>query len=138
MVDDYRALYTEVMTDPAGLGYSGKTDAQIADLMTAKTRSRPRDIIATWEILEATAPADWLALNAAERQRYQTIVSAGQVSVRGANIRSSLVNMFGAGSATRASLVALQAAQVSRSEELGLGDVFGSDITEARRLVNGS
>lgn len=131
---DYVRLKSEITNDPAVLGYAAKTDQQIADLLNSLTTSRTieRSIIPAHEVLEATVPAEWAALTAAEKQRYQTITGAGQVNLRGANTRSTMGAMFGAGTTTRANLIALQTKAVSRAEELGLGRVEPGHVAKAR------
>lgn len=131
---DYAKLKSEIMTDLALLGYAGKTDQQIADLLNSVARGRTiqRSVIPSHEILEATVPGEWAALTAAEKQRYQTITGAGSVDLKGQNTRLMLGAMFGAGTTTRANLIALQNKTVSRAEELNLGRVEPGHITKAR------
>lgn len=131
---DYARLKAEIAADPVALGYAGKTDQQIADLLNSLTTGRTiqRSVIPAHEILEATVPADWATLTAAEKQRYQTITGAGQVNLRGANTRLALAAMFGAGTQTRANLIALQSVTISRAEELGLGRVEPGHTGKAR------
>lgn len=131
---DYVVLKSEITSDPALLGYAGKSDQEIADLLNSQATGRTivRTVIPSHEILEATVPGEWAALTAAEKQRYQTITGAGQVNLRGSNTRSALAAMFGAGTTTRANLIALQKVVVSRAEELGLGRVEPGHIGKAR------
>lgn len=133
---DLKALHNELANDPLGRGYAQMTDAQAAASLNsvANGNGRPvaRSIIPAREIIEATAPAEWGALSAAEKQRYQTITGAGDVDVRGANTRAAFLAMFGAGTATRAALAALQNETVSRAVELGIGNVRPRDVALAR------
>lgn len=131
---DYIRLKSEITNDPAALGYSEASDQQIADLLNARTTNRTteRSIVPSHEILEATVPSEWSALTAAEKQRYQTITGAGQVNLSGPNTRLMLGAMFGAGTQTRANMIALQTIVVSRAEELGLGKVEPGHIQKAR------
>jgi hypothetical protein len=129
-------LWQEVKNDPAGLSYAGKTDAQVAALLNARTRQRLRASIPTWEIVEATRPADWAALSVAEKQRYQAFVSAGTLNPNGTNTQAAFQSMF-AGTATLAALVTLAKETVSRAEELGLGEVEAVHVWQARREHGG-
>jgi hypothetical protein len=132
---DYILLKNEILNDTLALGYSGKSDSEIANILNSYTTGRliNRDIIDTWEIFEATVPAEWSALTAAEKQRYQTIISAGQVSVKGANVRASLGTMFITGTTTRTNLIALQQKTGSRAEELFGQSVSHLDVAFALR-----
>lgn len=127
-------LRTELTSDPLGIGYAGMTDAQVvASLLAVNRPGAEREVIPSYEILEATVPAEWATLTAQEKQRYQTLISAGQVNLRGANTRAMLGAMFGAGTTTRANMLALQTGPVkSRAEELGLGEVREGDVQIAR------
>lgn len=131
---DYVRLKSEIMSDPAALGYAGKTDQQIADLLNsmAMGRSIERSVIPAHEIIEATVPADWALLLATEKQRYQTIVAAGQVNLKGPNTRALFGAMFGAGTQTRANLIALQSVAVSRAQEINLGRVEPGHVAKGR------
>ena len=59
---NYRALYNEVINDPVGLGYTGKSDQQIADLINAKTRTK----IGNVHITEKMIYDKWDSINGAE------------------------------------------------------------------------
>lgn len=136
---DYAAflvmLKAEIANDPMGLGYAGKTDTEIADLLNDATRcSIDRTIIPAWEVIEATVPAEWAALTSAEKQRYQILTGAGEINVQGTNTRAAFLAMFGAGTATRANLAGLQRRQASRAEELGWDGVAYWDVARARAL----
>lgn len=140
MAIDYGNLKTELTTDPISLGLVGM-DAHAA---AAKLNEVPasasvglqkeRAVIPTWEVFEATVPAEWSALSAAEKQRYQTILSMGTVNVKKPNTRSTFASMFGAGTTTRANLIALQNEPASRAEVL-FGEPVGYwDVERARAL----
>lgn len=140
MVINYAALKTELQVDPAGLGYAphlaAGADQSLADLLNEARQSIsiPRATIPAHEVWEAIVPAEWTALTANERQRVQTILSMGEVNVRGTNTRSSLAAAFGAGTTSRSNLAALQTRRGSRAEELfGEGiTVTSEDIAKAR------
>lgn len=140
---NYQALRNEIINDPISLGYAGKTDSEIASLLNTVPgspiagRQIDREIIDTWEILEATVQAEWGALSAAEKQRYQTIVGAGTVSVKGTNVRNAFLQMFAAGTQTRTNLAALQTRAASRAEVLGFRPVSVGDVNLARTKDGG-
>lgn len=132
---DYSVLKTEITTDPQGKGYAGKTDQQVADLLNAiGTDTKERGVIPAHEIVDATVPSEWSALTADEKQRYQTIVSAGQVNVKNPNIRAAFQAMFAGGTTTRTALTALTTEKTSRAEALGFGKVAYWDVERAKAL----
>ena len=126
MALDYAALATELSTDPTGLGYSGTSDPAAAVLLNAirQTIDIDRGVIPAHEIIDATVPAEWAALTADERSRYQVLTGAGQVNTKAANVRAAFLAMFPGGSGTRTALAALQSRKGSRAEEL-----FGPGVT---------
>lgn len=131
-MSDLIKLKSEIDSDPLGIGYAGMTDAQVADSLNAKTRTRERTVISSYEVINATVAADWAALSAAEKQRYQTITGAGQIDVQSANVRAAFLAMFAAGTTTRANLATLQSESVSRADEVGIGEVHTGDINVVR------
>jgi hypothetical protein len=137
---DYTALKNEIVNDPLSLGYStpysAGRDNAVADLLNQvrATILLDREVIPAYEVIEATVPAEWAALSAAEKQRYETITGAGEVDVKGTNTRAAFAAMFSAGTATRSNLSALQQRQGSRAEQLfGTGvAISAQDVAIAR------
>lgn len=140
MAINYTALATEINTDPQALGYApfvaAGNDVAIADALNLVRASIDidRDTIEAYEVIDATVPAEWTALNAAEKQRYQTITGAGKINVKNANVRSSFLAMFAAGTTTRANLAALQSRDGSRAEQL-FGAGTSISITDVARAL---
>lgn len=136
---DYAALKTEIQTDPLGLGYAAYVasgnDSAIAEALNLVrgTISIDRKIVDSHEVIDATAATEWAALTAGEKQRYQTIVGAGRVNLKNANVRAAFQAMFGAGTATRAALIAMLTQTGSRAEQLGFGTVNYLDVAHAVR-----
>lgn len=129
-------LRAELLNDPLGRGYGLMTDAEVVTSLQTADRAVERTIVESWEVLEATVPAEWAALSAAEKQRYQTIIGAGKVNTKGANTRQAFAAMFGPGTQTRTNLQALQNGQpMTRAEELGLGKVGEHHVSAARPPV---
>lgn len=128
---DLAILRTELLTDPLGRAYSGMADAQAVTSLNTANRSVARDVVAAWEVWEAIVPAEWAGLSAAEKQRIQTMLGMGTLSVKGANTRAAFMAVFGAG-ATRTALAALQTTTTTRAAELGLNTVTALDVSRAR------
>jgi len=134
---DLAGLQAEILTDPMALGYSGKTDPETAALLNAiggSGETIERDVVDTWEVIEATVPSEWVALTNAEESRYNMLISAGSLSVKGANVRQMFKDMFNAGTTTRANLAALQVRSASRAEVLFGGGMIVSHLDVARAL----
>ena len=136
---DYAALKTEIQTDPLALGYAANVasgnDSAIAEALNLVrgTISIDRQIVDSHEVIDATAAAEWAALTAGEKQRYQTIVGAGKVNLENANVRAAFSAMFAAGTATRAALIAMLTQTGSRAGQLGFGTVNFLDVAKALR-----
>ena len=108
------------------------SDAAAAAALAAKTVTRNRDSVATWEIFEAIAPADYTALSAANKSLLGTVLSLGSVSVNGTNTKGVLLGMFAAGTATRTALVALATETVSWLAANGYPVYSASEIAYIR------
>lgn len=137
---DYQALWTELAMDPTAIGYVDPTnpdnDRQNATLINTTVLSVPRTTINTYEILEATVPADYAALVDGEKQRYQTFISAGMVDPYGENIVAAFQAMF-AGTDTLSNLLAIRIESRIRSDILGFGRVYPRHIEIARNRYGG-
>jgi hypothetical protein len=135
-VADYLALKNEILLDPLGLGYSGKTDAQVAALMNGASRptTTPRTIVAAHDVYEAIDPGEWSALSAALKQTITDLLNMGEIDASGTRTRATFGAAFGAGSTSRANLLALTTVSVARSraQEIFGVAVTDQDITRAR------
>jgi hypothetical protein len=130
---DYTILKAELTADPLARGYASMTDTQAATSLNTANITRKRKIIPAWEVIEATVVAEWTALSAAEKQRYQTLTGAGDVNVQGVNTRAAFGAMFAAGTQTRTNLLALENdTPWSRREQLGLPVVYDHHVAYAR------
>jgi len=86
------------------------TTAQKLAAVNAATVAAPADpaIIPSYAIYNALDPAEFVGLTAAQQQRVRDLFGMGTVDVSsGTNARAMLVSIFGAGTATRAALVAV-------------------------------
>jgi len=131
---NYLLLWNEISTDPAGLGYVGKTDAQVAALLNGLTQTVARTAITGNELLEHTVLAELQALTAAGREAYWGLTGLGSIDIAaGSNGRVILLALFGAGTTIRAQLTAFVQTGIvtSRAAILGLGDVRESDVAKA-------
>jgi hypothetical protein len=133
---NYLALKNEIQIDPKVLGYAGKSDLEIANLMNTIGLSNEvinRGVIPSYEVINATVPSEWTALTTAEKQRYQTLTGAGQIDSSNTNVRATFQAMFGVATQTRANLTALLTKSASRAEALGLGSISHEQVAIALR-----
>lgn len=130
---NYAQLKTELQTDPLTLGYAALLAAgnhgAVADVL-----NQSRTAVPAWEVFDAIVPAEWASLTAQEKQRIQTILSMGTVSVHGTNTRNSFLAAFAAGTTTRSNLAALQTRQGSRAEFLFGQPVTAADVAQAMEV----
>lgn len=149
---DYGQLRAEIDADPAGLGYAGKTDAQISDLLNAVNISSGEILtVDSAEIYQAVDDPEAENLGGAtpeiiarKKARLAEIYSISGPVDLGPNSRARKVlqQLFSgaAGLKTRAALVALlakrQPPDISRAQQIGLGEgrTRESDVFKARAL----
>lgn len=135
---DTVALRSELESDPLGLGYSGKSDAEVVGLLNGvgsvgeSGRRVVRKVVETWEIWGATVKAEFDALSAGEKQFYLAMISCGKIDPSDATVRGNIGALFGAGTATRANLMNLQYVGASRAEVLFGVKVHLWDVERAR------
>lgn len=139
---DYTALKAEITNDPVVLGYAGKTDQQIADLLNslATARTLARTQVNTTEIIGAiqAVPPSLAWPTTATKQESMLIALLGMpfVDASNANIKAMFGEIFpnsGNTATTRTNLLALGSRTVSRADELGLGGiVLALDVNRAK------
>lgn len=131
---DLRALKTEITSDPVGIGYAGKPDAEVAALLNEPLRPNlNRESLTPSEFVQAIDPAEFFALTQAQRDWIALVASTEDIFPIG-NVRAGLITVFPAGTSTRAALLALLRETGSRARELGFGRVTPSQVADARRL----
>ena len=140
---DLALLKTEITTDPAALGYAGKTDEQISNLMNAETGTGSnfeinRKDVTGAQIAAAMVPSEFTALTASDRAYVQCLASVA-VPIKANEIRSDMMNMFptGGGSPkplTRAKIDEVFKITVSRAVKVLGEPVNPSNVADAKRL----
>lgn len=125
------ALREEITGDPEGIGYAGKTDAEVLALLTALTRERNRTSMSGSEVLNAIDSVEYLALSGTEQDKVWQVLHLGTLNPFGVEA-TLLSSVFGGGSATIVALAAARKESISRAQELGLGRVREGDIARAR------
>ena len=129
-----QALKTELTTDPLGRGYAGMTNTQVVTSLRTANRTVERRSVSGSQIYNAIVPSEFSTLLATQQQLVRDVFGLGDtIDVRtGTNVRAVMLAAFGAGTTTRANLIALVQETISRAAELGLGDVREGDVARAR------
>jgi hypothetical protein len=136
-IPHWRLLKTELATDPAGLGYAGKTAREKVDLFLARTQPGPDlDSVSGAQLYNAIDSAEYAVLLPAAQATVNRIIGLGDTifTAAGTRARSDLLALFGAGTATRTSLLALLKPNVARATLVGLGPIDADDVTRAEAL----
>lgn len=134
---DYLALKAEIDNDPKGLGYTGKTDQEVADLLNEiglSNETVDRGVIDAHEVVSACEFSELDILTDKQQAMLSFIVSAGQVDTSNIKIKSIFAGLFGAGTQTRTNLLALAIRPASRAEVLFGQIVSLIDVHIARRI----
>lgn len=130
-------LKTELETDPKALGYAGKTDQEIADLLNTvglSSETVNRGVIDSHEVVSACVNNDYKNLTADQKTHLTFITSAGQVNASDSKIKTVFQDMFGPTTETRDNLLALSTRPASRAEVLFNSNVSLVEVHKARRL----
>lgn len=114
---DLKALHAELVTDPLSRGYAAMTDTQAAASLNAVDRSVARTSITGSDLLSAAVYSEVAALTAAARDAFLAFVQMVAIDATNANVRTTLGTMFGAGTTTRANLIALASSTIAVSEQ---------------------
>jgi hypothetical protein len=117
-----QVLKIEIQSDPDTRGYSGMTDAEVADDLNLVRKDRNLTSMTASEVANSIDNTEWTALTADEQRKIWDVLHMGS-ALNPFGIEATIFNnVFGAG----ATITALQAArieQISRATELSLGHV---------------
>jgi hypothetical protein len=128
---DIAKLKIEITTDPLGRGYAGMTDAQVVTDINTVYRTTNKATMTGSEVLNTIVKTEFNALTAANKQLVWDLIHLGALNPFGIEA-DLLIDIFGAGSATIIALAAARKNNVSRAEELGLGNIREGHIQEAK------
>lgn len=105
MAVDYPKLKTELaLPEYAALD----NVAAAAHLMGKTAVTATRKLVPAHELYEAMVPTEWENTSAQEKQRIENILSMGTADLGGTNTRAALAAAFGAGTQSRANILALR------------------------------
>lgn len=125
MTIHHAVLQSEIDNDPAGRGYKTggvyRDDVEIArlcnDVVAGQTVERT--LVDVRLLQEQVVATEYLALSVGQQNLWTALIAAGErVDIRNANIRAQGAAVWGAGTTTRANIVALQSKPASRAEVL--------------------
>jgi len=141
MAIDYIKLRDEINNDPEGLGYSGKTDQQVTDLMNGQTQPERVKSVSGSTLLDLT---DWSInggykddslMTGNKRIEWLTLTSKPSIDLDKSTFQV-IRSIFGGSnqnpSATEDNVDAARNILVSRSSQLGFGTVRVGEVTDAR------
>ena len=123
----------KLKTEIADAKYSGMGDEQIADAINAATAQVDREVLTGGEIAACVVVSELLSLPAAVQQYVVGLFGAASIPLT-TRFKQQIGGVFGAGTTTRANLIALNKRTGTRGEEIGLGRVTPSNVAEARKV----
>ena len=129
---DLAALKTEITSDPAAIGYAGKSHEDIAVLINRQQRTIDAESLPSGVLVSCIDRAEFAVLSAADKQYLNLFVTAGDVPMS-TNVRQALRALFPVSSETRTKINHATRRAGIRAEELGFGRVTESDVADALR-----
>ena len=117
---DYPALKTELLAGHPGTGAYDADDTIAAGELNAVNRTRQRDFVTGSEILNATDDAEFSALLDAEKDTWLIMCGVESIDTSSGIAKSLEADLFGGGTTTRTSLLAVKTEDISRATEIGL------------------
>ena len=128
---DIATLKSELTNDPLVREYSGMSAQVAAGDINTVIRPVDRDSVSISLMQAEVVGNEYVALSQAKRDAWRDILSADP-EIKNTNMRNQIMEIWGAGTATRSNLAALQTKLVSRATELGIGKVKVGDIIQGR------
>jgi len=130
---DLVALKSELSSDPAGLGYAGKSHEDQSILINKPQRTVNRGEFTGADLASCLDPVEFAALTAVQRTWIQTLTSAYGSLTLYASLRQDIRAVLGTSPKSLAKFNQTINRSASRAEELGLGSVTTSDVADALR-----
>lgn len=132
---DIQILVDELTIDPLTRGYSGMSDEEVVADMNDLYCTRQRTNVAGYEILAVTDDDEWDLLTEAEKTQWLSLCAIAVVDIGSGAAMAMEAALFGPGTVTRTSLVALKTEDISRGTEIGWGLVKVGHIEMARSVM---
>jgi hypothetical protein len=130
---DLVALKSELTTDPAGLGYAGKSHEDQAILLNKPQRTMNRQQFSGADLASCLDPVEFAALTAVQRTWLQILTTANGMLTLYASLRQDIRAVLSTATKSLAKFNQTINRAGSRAEEIGLGTVTTSDVADALR-----
>jgi hypothetical protein len=130
---DLVALKSELTTDPAGLGYAGKSHEDQAILINKPQRTVNREQFSGADLASCLDPVEFAALTAVQRTWLQMLTTANGMLTLYASLRQDIRAVLATATKSLAKFNQTVNRSGSRAEELGLGTVTTSNVADALR-----
>jgi hypothetical protein len=130
---DLVALKTELTTDPASIGYVGKSHEDQAILINKPQRTMNREQFSGADLASCLDPVEFAALTAQQKTWIQVITGANGMLTLFASLRQDIRAVLANATKSLAKFNQTINRKGSRAEELGLGSVTTSDVADALR-----
>ncbi len=127
-------ILAEELLSPA---YDGLTDQQAVDALNVETKQVAVPYISGEQVRDLIVFTEFNALTAAQKSTIESLWAGHRIPTASGFSREALLATFGAGTATRAALVASFTKLSSRASELGLPRVKVGHVQMARELNDG-
>lgn len=128
------ALKNEIDSDPLTRGYAGMTDEQVAADINTVYRTRNRASMTGDEIFNSFDATEYNALTADQKRDLLTLCARDTIDPFGTANVNVITENFGGGSTTASTLNTLRVENVSRADELSLGNITASHVSHARSI----
>jgi hypothetical protein len=130
---DLVALKSELTTDPAALGYAGKSHEDQAVLINRPQRTVNKAQFEGADLASCLDPVEFAALTAVQRTWLQMLTTANGMLTLYVSLRQDIRAVLATATKSLAKFNQTINRTASRAEELGLGSVTTSDVADALR-----
>lgn len=127
-------LRDELSNDPLGRGYSTMTDSEAASDLNTAYRTRQKASVTGGEVWDRTEPSEFSNLVLDLQQKWLGLCGVESFDPYGP-AEDLAVDIFGSDSVTISNLADFRVEDITRAEELGLGEVLSQDVHKAREQL---
>ena len=131
---DYQALKTELLAGHPGTGAYNADDQLAADELNALNISRNRTSMSGDEIFITADATEFAALSVDNRNLFMSFCGRSSIDPSATANKELVILLFGGGSTTVTDLNTARVETVSRSVELGFGNIRTGTVKFARSL----
>lgn len=131
---NYQVLHDELTNDPLGRGYGSMTDIEAANDLNTAYRTRIASFMSGDQIFQQTDPTEFAGLADHKQDLWVSFCSRDSVDPSSSANVEFVKWIFGSQSTTISNLNTARSEDITRAEELGLGEVNEGDVYKARAL----